>query len=108
MAVEKSISSRFMKTLRVCGAEEELEARTSIECSLTWPVKLYWAAVSYVQVSRVRMQTHGICISNCSSASLSSSGSASNRSAHVFLTIAFPEWASDSLRVVMSSKLMGW
>lgn len=54
------------------------------------------------------MQTHGMCINSCSSASLSSSGSASSRSAHVFFIIAFPECGSDSLLVVMSSKLMCW
>jgi hypothetical protein len=38
--VEKSRSSRLMKTFSVCGAEEELDVRISRECSLTWPVKL--------------------------------------------------------------------
>ncbi len=38
--MEKSRSSRLIKTLSVFGAQDELDVRTSIEWSLTWPVKL--------------------------------------------------------------------
>jgi hypothetical protein len=40
------MSLRLMNTLRVWGAEEELDVRIRIEWSLTWPVKLLWLAVS--------------------------------------------------------------
>jgi len=48
LTVEKSKSSRLMKTLSVCGADEELEVRTKIECSLTCPVKLYVVMLAIV------------------------------------------------------------
>lgn len=35
------MSSRFWKTLRVLGAEADWDVRIRMECSLTWPVKLY-------------------------------------------------------------------
>lgn len=43
-------------------------------------------------------------MSNCSSASLLSSGSSSNRSAHVFFTMPTPDCGSASFRVLMLSK----
>lgn len=52
--------------------------------------------------------TDGTCINNCSSASLSSSGSCCNRSAHVFFVIALQEPDVDSFMHVISSKLMCW
>lgn len=54
LASEKSISSRLMKTLRVWGAEDELEVRIRIECSLTWPVNLMGVTVSFLQVFGVK------------------------------------------------------
>lgn len=38
--MEKSRSSRLIKTFSVWGAEGELDVRIRRECSLTWPVKL--------------------------------------------------------------------
>lgn len=73
-------------------------------------MQLYLAgeAVRLACISKWDRETNGMCSSNCSSASLSSAGTSCNRSAHVFLTIVLPESASDSLRVVMSSKLICW
>lgn len=47
-------------------------------------------------------------ISSCSSESLSSSGSSSSRSAHVFLITALPDPDSASFIQVMSSKFICW
>ena len=46
--MEKSRSSRLVKTFSVCGAEEEFDVRMRIEWSLTWPVNLFNVSTGYI------------------------------------------------------------
>lgn len=56
------------------------------------------------QIRERKADTNGIYMSNSSSASLLSSGSSSNLSAHVFFTIPTPDCGCASFRVRILSK----
>lgn len=80
-----------------------------MEWSFIDPVNLDGTIQSTFFLSSLRGRvTDGINISNCSSASLSSTRAVSKRSSHVFFTIAVPDPSTDSLRVVILSNSMCW
>ena len=57
-----------------------------------------------VRGGRLFEVAHGMCMSNCSSASLFSSGSGSSLSTHVFCTILLPDLGSASFSVFIAGK----